>query len=680
MGDKQAPTDARAPSFRVTVTASRRRLFALSFLMLFVELALIRWSGSNVLYLSYFSNFVLLGSFLGIGIGFLRAHAPRDLFPWAPVALLALVVFVQLAGVEVNRSGSDLIYFGRLRPSGLPTWLVLPIIFLIVAFAMETIAEGVARTFAKLEPLDAYRIDILGSISGIVAFAAISFTGAPPIVWGVIAVGGLLVLASGGGFLVRAGAGAGVLALLVIEMLPAGLSWSPYYKVEVKPNVRPGNTDITVNGIPHQSIASVDQRRLDSPIYFEPYERMTRPPGRVLIVGAGNGTDVAIALAAGATSIDAVEIDPRLQRIGATMHPNRPYQDPRVTAVIDDGRAFLERSSKRYDTILFALPDSLTLVAGQSSLRLESYLFTIDAMRSARAHLAPDGVFAMYNYYREQWLIDRLAGTLRTVYGHPPCIDEVGAFGKLAALTIGLERDGAQCAQTWGPNGIVPAPSTDDHPFVYLRTKAIPGFYLLTIGLILAASLALVRGAAGRLSGMRPYLDLFFMGAAFLLLETKNVVQFALLFGTTWFVNALVFVGILLAVVVAIEIASRVKLPRASVLYAALFVTVAISFAVPPHALLGLPFWARLATAIPLAFAPITLANLIFAQRFKDTASSTTAFGANLLGAMAGGVLEYVSLVTGFRALLVLVAVIYLLALAASPRGARQFSSDAPSL
>src|SRR5881409_2018571 len=66
--------------------AARWRLFALSFLMLFVELALIRWTGSNVLYLSYFSNFVLLGSFLGIGLGFLRADAKRNLFRWSPVA------------------------------------------------------------------------------------------------------------------------------------------------------------------------------------------------------------------------------------------------------------------------------------------------------------------------------------------------------------------------------------------------------------------------------------------------------------------------------------------------------------------------------------------------------------------------------------------------------------------
>src|SRR2546425_4885499 len=83
----------------------RVRLVALSFLMLFVELALIRWTGSNVVYLSYFSNFVLLGSFLGIGLGFLRAGRARNLFPWTPVALAALVCFVRFFPVEIRRSG-----------------------------------------------------------------------------------------------------------------------------------------------------------------------------------------------------------------------------------------------------------------------------------------------------------------------------------------------------------------------------------------------------------------------------------------------------------------------------------------------------------------------------------------------------------------------------------------------
>jgi hypothetical protein len=152
------------------------------------------------------------------------------------------------------------------------------------------------------------------------------------------------------------------------------------------------------------------------------------------------------------------------------------------------------------------------------------------------------------------------------------------------------------------------------------------------------------------------------MGAAFLLLETKNVVQFALLFGTTWFVNALVFGGILLSVLGAIEVARRVPLPRRSVLFVLLTLSLALAWAVPPESLLSLAVIPRFAAAVALAFAPVFLANLVFAQRFKDVGSTTAAFGANLLGAMIGGVLEYTALVVGYRALLIVVATTYLLA------------------
>src|SRR5215470_5555396 len=174
---------------------AKRRLLVLSFLMLFVELALIRWLGANIVYLSYYSNFVLLGSFLGIGIGFLRARSKVNLFPWTPVALAALVLFVQLFPVQISHtSGSSLIFFGSLRTSGLPTWLTLPIIFLAVAAVMAMIGEGVARTFVRFQPLEAYRLDIVGSIAGIAVFSALSFFNARPLAWGIITAATLLAL------------------------------------------------------------------------------------------------------------------------------------------------------------------------------------------------------------------------------------------------------------------------------------------------------------------------------------------------------------------------------------------------------------------------------------------------------------------------------------------------------
>ena len=216
-----------------------------------------------------------------------------------------------------------------------------------------------------------------------------------------------------------------------------------------------------------------------------------------------------------------------------------------------------------------------------------------------------------------------------------------------------------QCPTLWRPAEATPAPATDDYPFLYLQQRTIPGFYLLTLALILAAALLLIRVGAGALRPMGRYLDLFFMGAAFLLLETKNVVQFALLFGTTWFVNALVFVGILLAVYLAIEVARRIELGPPWRLYVALLVALGVAWLVQPSLLLSLPVVPRFVVAIVVAFAPVFLANLVFASRFRDVAASNLAFATNLLGAMLGGVLEYASLVTGYRALLIVIALLY---------------------
>ena len=638
------------------------RLVALSFLMLFVEIALIRWTGSNVVYLSYFSNFVLLGSFLGIGVGFLRGRARVSLWPWAPVALALLVFFVFVFPVEIDRTGGELIYFGSFSKTGLPTWVTLPAIFFVVAATLAMLAEGVARTFARFPPLEAYRWDILGSILGIVAFTLLSFLRSPPIGWGIVAAalfvylyGRRLTWAQGTALVL-------ILLMLGIESLAAFDSWSPYYKVTLEPG-NAGTYGIAVNGIPHQAVQSTEIRRQFEPIYFKPYEQAAdNPLGNVLVVGAGNGTDVAIALEQGADHVDAVEIDPRLYEIGKDLHPDRPYHDDRVDVHVDDGRAFLERTDTRYDLILFALPDSLTLVSGQSSLRLESYLFTVEAMEEARDHLAPGGVFAMYNFYREQWLVDRLVRTLAEVYDRPPCIETLSGFGGLALLTATLDPSAVRCTTIATVSAEAPEPVHDDYPFLYLRQRAIPSFYFLTIALILLFSLLVIRGMGGPFAKMSNYMDLFFMGAAFLLLETKNVVQFALLFGTTWVVNALVFTGILLSVYAAVELARRVQFDRPVRLYYVLLAALAIAWAVPSSALLNLPLAPRFVSAVLLAFMPIFLANLVFAERFKDVGSSTTAFGANLLGAMVGGILEYSALIVGYRSLLIVTAVLYGLA------------------
>lgn len=643
----------------------RLRLLGLSFLMLFLELALIRWLGANVLYLSFFSNLVLLGSFLGIGIGFLAAERSRAWIRGLPWALLLMVGFVFMFPIEINRSSSDVLFFGDPEPSGLPIWLTVPVLFGLVVAIMAMVGQEVARAFSLLSPLVAYAWDIGGSLLGIIGFTLVSFLRAPPIVWAVIVAGLMLGPVRSLRRTDRL-ALAGVVVILGIQSFSTGLSWSPYYQIllyELE-----GRPNIAVNGIPHQTVYPV--AFLSTTIYAQPYSILAAPePGNVLIVGAGNGNDVAVALANGAGHVDAVEIDPALFELGVELHPDQPYSDPRVDVTVDDGRAFMQRSDDLYDLIVFALPDSLTLISGQSSLRLESYLFTLDALQQAQRLLAPNGTFVMYNFYREEWLIGRLARTIEEAFGLRPCVVSVGDESRLASLSVGPNTS-ETCTGEFIDVATAPPPVTDDYPFLYVRDRGIPGLYLLTLGLILTASFAAVRASVGRLANIRPYADLFAMGAAFLLLETKSVVQFALWFGTTWVVNSLVFVGVLMSVLGAIAVARRVRLPNSNLLYGTLFVTLAVAWVVPTDSLLSLSPSIRWVAATFLTFTPIFVANLIFAQRFAQTASATAAFGANLLGAMVGGVLEYSALLVGYRALIIGAGLIYLIALLLKPRQA----------
>jgi hypothetical protein len=650
------------------------RLLALSFLMLFVELSLIRWTGAYVVYLSYFTNLILLASFLGIGVGFLRAGARTNLFPYTPIALGVFAGLVVLLRVEVRTAPGEATFTGFLGGAAPPAWVVLPVIFVAGFAVMALIAEGVARTFVHFAPLRAYRLDLVGSIGGVVAFSILSFAGAPPLVWAVVTAAVLVAVLPTMGRL-RAIALLAFVGILAIQSLVGGDRWSPYYRITASP-AGSSITNLRVSGIPHQSAASVDRLRTEEPLYFRAYGRSgTAAADDVLIIGSGLGNDVAVALAQGAERVDAVEIDPTIAAIGRDVHPDRPYADSRVRVHVADARSFVHESRRRYDLILYGLAGSLAIVPGQAALRLESYLYTAEAIRDAMRHLQPGGVLAMYNYYRRD-VLDRLGRTIEAATGAAPCLDVGGTRRgrREAVLTTSTPPGVLSCSSVWRPpSGSRPDVLTDDRPFPYLG-RGIPTFYIVALVILLLGSTLLIRLASGSLGRHSAHADLFFMGAAFLLLETKNVVQFALLFGTTWLVNALVFAGILLVVLASVEVADRVE-PRPRHLYAALFGSLALAWAVPASSLLAFGPVPRFIVATVLAFTPVFLANLLFARRFKQVATSAPAFGANLLGAMVGGVLEYSSLVVGYRALIPLVGALYALSFMVRPRGARRATS-----
>ena len=433
---RRMSTTTPAPAGSDSRMGERPRLVLASFLMLFAELALIRWVSAYVIYVAYFTNFVLLASFLGIGLGFLRAGRQRDLSVWAPAALGTVALVVIAFPVEVLRNTGGRAIAGLHGLPAIPMRVELPVIFLGVVFAMACISEGVARYLRAVrtpggvpaghpgEPLGHRRVLPVVVPEGRAARVG-TRAGRPVPCFGA-AETRLAAPRLHRTRRRRVRSGGGVLTRHVVSLLPR--------------HRRADDGAGTHRHHREQPAASVDDAAgplaTSQPFYGKPYTHLAgNPLDDVLVVGAGNGNDVALALAHGAKHVDAVEIDPVIQAAGRDLHPARPYQDPRVTAHIDDGRAFLERTDTRYDLILFALPDSLTLVSGQGSLRLESYLFTLEAMQSVRDHLKPGGAFAMYNYYTP-FVFERYANTMRLAFGHEPCFDPGARISGLAP-TIG---------------------------------------------------------------------------------------------------------------------------------------------------------------------------------------------------------------------------------------------------
>jgi SAM-dependent methyltransferase len=590
------------------------------------------------------------------------------LSPFGPL-LLGLVVLVTQFRVSIELTSPDEIFFGLSESKGADiNFLVLPGLVVIATMIMAGLAVPLGGLLRAMPPLKAYSVDIAGSMTGIALFTLLSATGTPPIVWFAVVAVLISLLGLGVGLsrgsLVTAGSLASVLAIVGLGMPPAQV-WSPYYRIDQYDSN--GIQAINVNGIPHQAMWPLD--RATDPFYEQVYRWFPeRTYDNVLIVGAGSGTDVAVALKHGAGHVDAVEIDARIQEIGVRDHPNRPYDDPRVTRINDDGRAFLRRTTNQYDLVVFALPDSLTLVSTSANLRLESFLFTSEAFSEVRDRLAPDGIFVLYNFYREDWLPQKIAGMLEGSFGSPPIIRIHG--GTAATLAAGPLVEGLGGAPPPGDTvdpvdlGGAPAAATDDWPFLYLKDRFIAPYYGLAIGIIIAFAVLLVARAARRSgTSVRQFSPHFFvLGVAFLLLETKSIATFSLLFGTTWVVNSLVFFAVLASVLAAILVNQRVRFRNPVLLYAGLFGSLALAIALPPAELLLDPPWLRYVIAATLAFAPIFFANLVFSYSFRDTKAADMAFASNLLGAVVGGAVEYVALVTGYSWLLFLVGGLYLLA------------------
>ena len=658
-------------------------LFVSSFLVLFLETALIRWLPAYVRLLAYFSNFILLASFLGIGIGCLLAGRRRNLFVWFPVLQLALIVAVDRLRLEVALPSAAAIYFSSGTADAVvpvESTLLLPLLFTAVAALFAAVAHRMGREIAKRPPLSAYVINLLGSLTGVAAFAAVSWLQLPPVVWfGVAAAAAAPLLFEGRRLVAVMNLALLAGALVLVHQMEVGSLWSPYYRITLHEDGP--DTVVEVNHIFHQSMAPVTHKEY---FYQWPYTVFGDTFNEVLILGAGTGTDVAAALMHGARHVDAVEIDPVILRLGAERHPDHPYSDPRVTIVNDDARHFLRTTTKKYDLVVFALIDSLTVQSSFAGVRLESYMFTKESFEAVRDHLAPRGVLALYNYFREKWLVDRLANTAADVFGREPLGHVHQDRAYLAVMLAGprvaelaapppLPADVTAYGQSHKPSpahrlerdaSIVPA--TDNWPFLYMRAPGLPRHYLAALGVVLALSMFAVWGV---MRGRTPFSwHFFFLGAGFMLLETKSIVQFALLWGSTWSSASLAIASVLVMALASAVVVRRIRIERTGLLAAALLALIALNYVLPVG---RVPFESRALESLfygVLVFSPVFVAGLLFSSSFERSASAASDFGANLLGAIIGGVGEYLSLLTGYRFLLALVAVAYLLALA-SRRG-----------
>ena len=681
---------------------SWKRLTIASFLTLFGELALIRWMGAEVRIFAYVKNLTLLLCFLGFGLGCALARRPVR---WraSATALLGLLLVVRWpwhgeifenlssamgAGQDIQIWASGTV---RHWPAFLGSVAIVAVLLLLVVCVFIPLGQVVSRQLElAARPLQGYSWNLAASLVGILAFFAVSRLALGPAIW-------MAIIFIGMGFLQPGLRQALIFASLAI---PAALllhdvstpqrftMWTPYQTIDYeRQNFRNGEflrAIVQVNHTGYQFIVDLSSQfllrhpnLLTEPADQNPYNlpfSFTSPSPRVLIVGSGTGNDVAAAVRHQSASVDAVEIDPGILALGKT-HPEHPYSAPQVSVHVTDARAYMKRAHGTYDLILFGLLDSHTL-ADYSNMRIDNFVYTKESFQEAKALLAPDGVLFIKFQVARPWLGKRLAEMLTEVFGKPPI-----TFTAMSSYTAG-----AACFVTSASGQVesrlakdprltkfvlenhpdfldspdVPM-TTDDWPYLYQQGRWLPGIFVSVEILILLLGTGFyvqIPEARQRV----PSLFFFSMGAGFLLLETQVVSRLALYFGTTWQVNGIVIGSVLVALLIANTIVERQTKPwPRNWMLIGLVAGLLVSYIFPFDRLPGsatLVGW----VAAAVFTIPVFFAGLLFASEFRLTDSPSAALGTNMLGAVAGGLLENLSLVIGLKALLLVAIGLYVLA------------------
>jgi len=653
-----------------------------SALILFFELAFIRYTAGYVRVFSFYLNFVLIATFLGMGVGLLatgKVARLRWLAVPATLLLFGAVWYFSHATILVPKDPDEFVWGIFDESPGTrraPLAAVVASLFAICATFFMPLGALLGEQFRRLPALRAYSYDIVGSLVGILAFALLSALRQDPPMWFGLGVA-VWVLASldRPAFAAALGLTGAIGVLASAAQRGPREHWSPYYRIDVTADGPAYRID--VNGSLHQFVFDLDSTRASQRAYTRIARRGYTMPyawvGRVdtaLVVGSGTGNDLALLLARGAKYIDAVEIDPVIADLGRALHVQRPYDDPRVHLHVDDARAFLRRTQQKYDLIIFGTLDSQTLLSGMSSVRLDNYIYTVESFESARRRLTDTGSLVLYHMSPEPYIGAKIYQMVAQAFGAPPGVhfENMNVFNLIVVAGDGAARvpavDRALLDVLRQP---FPVPR-DDWPYLYLRERTLPGHYRAALLSVLLISVILIGVTAG--GSLRGGIDLpmFCMGAAFLLVETKSVTEMSLLFGSTWTVNILVFASILVMVLAANQLVLRARVPGPNALSSGLFVALAVAFLLPASRLLWLGTMGQWIAGGLMVALPVFFAALIFSSLFGQRADAPRALAYNLLGAIVGGVLEYSSMALGIKALYLIAAALYAVALYAARR------------
>jgi len=671
--DRVAAAEAVAPTGHRLLS-----LFLISFVVLFVETMLIRYIGSQTRIFAFYKNIPLIGAFLGLGIGCFRGGGGRReaLMFLAGITVVALFFAVAaqglgaLLGVAASLASSERV-FGYGMALGINSialqflanvhmGLFCSAVFLGLAALFGPLGRILAESFEGIGRIQAYSINILGSLAGLLAFVGLSALEMPPWVWFLV---GLLPMLYwlGRGRARRIGIALIALAALIVAPSLHHTVWSAYQKLVGREIPHGYSIDISDTfyqvafDLRPETIAQLGA----DPLPHYSFEFAGRPNlGNVLVVGAGSGNDVATALRAGAKHVDAVDIDGAIVDMGRQHHPEHPYDDPRVRVIIDDARhAFKTLAPGSYDEVLFGQLDSHTAL-GASSVRLDNYVFTQESFSDAARLVRPGGVIVLSIVTRVDWMRERYARMLEHACGAPV---EHTEFPTSSMYTCHPTKADPDPTAT----GIAIKVPVDDWPFPYLPGRSIPLSYVIVIAMLVGTSLFwLRRNGIGAVAVTPAHGHMFFLGAAFLLMEVYAINRLALLFGTTWLVSAVSIAVMLVEIVLANLVVGLIQRDLRPYAYAALFLLLLTGWSVGPEVVLGKSSAAAIGYALFL-LSPVFCAGIVFANSFQRSPNAGTALGANILGAVLGAWAEYLTMATGIRFMALLALALYAASLAA---------------